>query len=125
MDKILWSIQALLAAVFLLAAVVKIRTSKERFIRAKVLTPGNSVLPIRAIGALEILGVFGIVLPLLINTMPVLTPVTALCFCMLMVGAAVVHLKRKEYIMLPLLTLVFLLSATVLFYRTCDYILQL
>ena len=48
------------------------------------------------IGTIEVLGAIGLVLPLLINVMPFLTLYAAIGLASIMVGAIVIHIKRKE-----------------------------
>lgn len=50
----------------------------------------------KAIGALEVLGAVGIVLPWALDIAPVLTPISAAGLAVLMVGAALTHLRRGE-----------------------------
>lgn len=52
---------------------------------------------IRFIGIIEILGALGIILPQGLDILPILTPLVALCFAVIMVLAAPIHYKRKEY----------------------------
>ncbi|MBI3232628.1 MAG: DoxX family protein, partial [Bacteroidetes bacterium] len=72
---------------------------------------------IRVLGVLELLGCLGIVLPWLTGIAPVLTPITAVGFCFIMTAGLVVHTKKKEYRMLPMLIVVFILSAMVVYFR--------
>jgi len=51
---------------------------------------------IRFIGLAEIAGAIGILLPWWLGIARVLTPVTAVCFAVIMVSAAPIHYKRKE-----------------------------
>ena len=51
---------------------------------------------IRIIGIMEIMGAIGIILPWMIRVLPVLTPVSAICFAMIMILAAPIHAKLKE-----------------------------
>jgi VIT1/CCC1 family predicted Fe2+/Mn2+ transporter len=51
---------------------------------------------VRLIGAAEVLGAVGLVLPALTGAHPWLTPVAALGLALLMAGAVYTHLRRKE-----------------------------
>ena len=51
----------------------------------------------RMIGAVEVLGAIGLVLPALTGILPWPTPLAALGLVLTMVGAALTHLRRKEY----------------------------
>jgi hypothetical protein len=97
MNTLLWLGQALLALVFAYSGICKSIYSRE-----KLMTKGQtgvatlSIPQIRFIGLTEILGVIGIILPWWLNILPILTPVTAICFGIIMLLAVPVHYKRKE-----------------------------
>jgi hypothetical protein len=59
MDTVIWMIQGLLAAFFIMPAFTKLTSSPEKLIEKKMLEPAASHLPVRGIGLLELLGVFG------------------------------------------------------------------
>ena len=117
METIIWIFQALLAMLFVGAASMKLTPSVEKMIERKQLPPDGNPIPLRILGVLEFLGSVGIILPQLINVYPVLTPITAVCFCAVLIGAFSVHIKNKESKMLPLIIISFVLSAVVAYYR--------
>lgn len=117
MNAALWVIQGLLAAFFFMAAFGKLSNSKQKHVDDGHIKPGASVMPIRVLGVLELLGCAGIILPWLTGILPVLTPVAALGFCMVMVAGLVIHTQKKEYKMIPMLTVVLVLAAMVACYR--------
>ena len=51
---------------------------------------------IRGIGALEVLGGIGVILPMALGVVPVLSPIAALGLAVLQAGAFVVHARRGE-----------------------------
>ncbi|HEY8968467.1 MAG TPA: DoxX family protein, partial [Puia sp.] len=51
---------------------------------------------IRIIGIVELLGMVGIIVPWWTGIAPVLTPITAAGFALIMVFAAPIHYKRRE-----------------------------
>lgn len=51
---------------------------------------------IRGIGAAEVLGGIGVILPMAIQVVPVLSPIAALGLAVLQAGAFVVHSRRGE-----------------------------
>jgi hypothetical protein len=53
-------------------------------------------LQIRGLGALEVLGALGVILPMALNVLPVLSPIAALGLAALQAGAFVVHVRRGE-----------------------------
>ena len=50
----------------------------------------------KLIGIAELLGAIGLVLPMLLNVAPILSPIAAAALTVVMVGAVVVHVRRKE-----------------------------
>lgn len=122
MNIALWIIQILLSGFFLMTGYSKLAGSKEAHIADGHIKPGSAIWPIRVLGFFEILGCVGIILPWLIGVMPVLTPVSAICFCLIMCGALVVHFRKKEYKFLPLPVLIILLAGFVAYHRFEAYL---
>ncbi len=99
MDTALWIVTGLLAVIYLLSGALKIAWSKERIHAtndAAHWVEDFSPAMIKTIGALEVLGAVGLVLPAVVDVAPFLVPVTALCLAGLMAGAAVVRIRRRE-----------------------------
>jgi uncharacterized membrane protein YphA (DoxX/SURF4 family) len=97
MNVLLWTGQALLAAIFLVSGSLKISQSKERMIATGQTGVAPFPLPlIRVVAACELLGAAGVVLPWLTGIAPILTPLAALGFAPIMVGAAISHYRLKE-----------------------------
>lgn len=99
MNTALWIIAGLLAAVFLLAGSNKLFLSRERLAKAPgggwVLEFGPGFL--KALGAVEVLGAVGLILPAVVGVAPVLVPLAASGLAAIMVGAAVVTYRRHEF----------------------------
>jgi uncharacterized membrane protein YphA (DoxX/SURF4 family) len=99
MSIALWIIAGLLAAVFLFAGSNKLFIPREKLAKA----PGGGwVLSfsagfVKALGALEILGAVGLILPALLDIAPVLVPLAATGLATIMVGAAIVTYRRQEF----------------------------
>jgi uncharacterized membrane protein YphA (DoxX/SURF4 family) len=98
MNTALWIVQGLLAFMFLMAGMMKLTKSKEE-LKPKmgtwvdaVSTPG-----FKLIGLLEFLGAVGVVLPMAIGILPILTPTAAIGLALTMLGAMGLHIQRKEY----------------------------
>lgn len=117
MNTAIWVIQGALALFFLMPAKMKLMSSPAQLEEKKMLEPGASATPVRIIGLLELLGSIGIIVPWLTGILPILTPLAAVGFCLVMVGAALVHAKKSEWKVMPLLAVVFILSALVAWYR--------
>lgn len=97
MNTILWICQGLLAAAFLYSGICKTFLSEQQLI-AKGQT-GIVNLPaftIHSIGISEVLGAVGLILPWYTGIYPILTPVSAICFAVIMVLAARIHYRLKE-----------------------------
>ena len=88
MNKILWIVQGLLAAIFLFAGGVKLVLPAEA-LTGPIPIP---VLFLRFIGVCEVFGAAGLILPWLLRIRPGLTPLAASGLVIIMIGAVVVSL---------------------------------
>jgi len=98
LDLALWIATGLLAAV-LLVSTAKIFVPRERIAaagRAAEWVLEFDPWALRAIGCLELLAAFGLILPAALDIAPVMVPVTATCVALLFVGAATVRFRRGE-----------------------------
>ncbi|MFE7802219.1 DoxX family protein [Nocardia sp. NPDC057440] len=99
MNIALWIVTGLLAAVALVSGNIKAFTPKAKLAQA----PGGqwtataSAGVIKTLGALEVLAAIGLILPAVLDIAPMLVPVTAVCWSLLMVGAMIVHVRDGEY----------------------------
>src|SRR5258708_10724829 len=82
-NKVLWTVQVLLAFVFLFAGGMKLVLPVDAM-QVPVALPGSFI---RFIGVAEVLGAIGLVLPWLLRIRPSLTPVAAEGLVIGMVGA--------------------------------------
>jgi uncharacterized membrane protein YphA (DoxX/SURF4 family) len=95
----LWIIAGLLAAVFLLAGANKLLIPQQKLAKA----PGggwvNDFSPafVKSLGAVEIVGAVGLILPAALDIAPVLVPLAAVGLATIMVGAAIVTSRRQEF----------------------------
>jgi len=97
MNISLWVCQSILAIAFIYSGINKSIYSEEKLVaKGQTGVAGLSGSLINFIGIAEILGAFGIILPWWFKIVPVLTPITAICFCIVMIFAAPIHYKRKE-----------------------------
>lgn len=103
MNVVLWVLQGWLAAIFLIAGGVKLAQSREALLRLSGMgyVADRSAAEMKLIGAAEVLGAAGLVIPWLLPIMLVLTPIAATCLAILMVGAVIVHLRRSESAVVP------------------------
>jgi uncharacterized membrane protein YphA (DoxX/SURF4 family) len=113
----LWVVQVLVAAAFLMSGATKLSQPKEKLLKNWAWVEDFSQRTVRIIGALEILGAIGIVLPSLTGIMPWLTPLAALGLVLTMIGAALTHLRRAEYGPIAVNAVLLILAAFVAYGR--------
>jgi len=113
MTRALWIVQGLLAIIFLIAGGMKFVMSLEELTKQMPL-PG---LFLRFIGAVEVLGAIGLILPGLLRIRPGLTPLAAAGLAIIMIGATVTTLASGEVAMALIPLLVGLLAAFVAYGR--------
>ena len=92
----LWIVQGLLAAMFLMAGTLKALSPKAKL---QPQMPWVADLPdwgVKVIGVLEFAAALGLILPLVTGIAPVLTPLAATGLVLTMVGAILLHVRRKE-----------------------------
>lgn len=99
MNVALWIVAGLLTAVYLLSGFGKLFTPREKM--AAMGHASKWVLDFRpgvlkAIGAVEIVGAVGLILPALLDIAPVLVPLAALGLTLVMAGAVTMRLRRHE-----------------------------
>lgn len=94
----LWIAQAIGAAVFLMAGMMKAFRPREELTAQMGFVEDLTDSQVRNIGFLEIAGALGLVLPWLLDIAPFLTPLAGLGLLLTMVGAAVVHVRRDEVV---------------------------
>jgi uncharacterized membrane protein YphA (DoxX/SURF4 family) len=120
MNTALWIVAGFLTALYLLSGFGKLFTPQEKM--AKMMRASEWVLDfspgaLKAIGAAEILGAIGLILPALLDIAPVLVPQAALGLVLLMTGAVIMRIRRHE-VRYALLDLTYLaLAAFVAFGR--------
>jgi uncharacterized membrane protein YphA (DoxX/SURF4 family) len=99
MNSTLWIIAGVLAAIFLVGGVGKLILPKEKI----AATPFGgwvedfSSSSVKSIGVLEVLAAVGLVVPAAVDVAPVLVPLAAVGLAILMAGAAITHLRRREF----------------------------
>ena len=99
MNLALWIVAGLLAAAYLFSGGGKLVLSKDR-IRSMSSSArwvdDFSAGAVKAIGALEVLGAVGLVLPAVLDIAPVLVPLAASGLALVMVGAVITRIRRHE-----------------------------
>jgi uncharacterized membrane protein YphA (DoxX/SURF4 family) len=113
----LWVVQVLLAAAFVVSGATKLSQPKEKLLKNWAWVEDFSQGTVRIIGALEVLGAIGIVVPALTGIVPSLTPLAALGLVLTMIGAALTHLRRAEYGAIAVTAVVLILATFVAYGR--------
>ncbi|GIE82910.1 hypothetical protein Aph02nite_88600 [Actinoplanes philippinensis] len=122
MNIVLWVIAGLLAAAFLGAGVMKLSQPKEKLAASGMTwTEDFSAAAVKGIGAVELLGAIGLILPAALDVAPILVPLAATGLALAMIGAMVVHVRRKELATIAPSVVLFLLSAIVAWGRFGPY----
>jgi uncharacterized membrane protein YphA (DoxX/SURF4 family) len=100
MTVALWALQVILALIFLGAGLTKLKDDRMTYAASR--PPNTSFAEdlsdplFKTIGVLELLGAIGLILPWALDILPVLTPLAALGFVIVMIGAIVLHGRRGE-----------------------------
>ena len=118
MNGTLWTLQGLLALVFLVTGALKIVLPKERLAAQMGWVENVSQPVVRLIGVVEILGAMGLILPSLTGIMPWLTPLAAAGLALTMVGASSTHYRRNELSRIGLTAILLVMALFVAVGRT-------
>jgi uncharacterized membrane protein YphA (DoxX/SURF4 family) len=98
MNILLWTLAGVLAALVLAAGLSKLTQPKEKLTESPNMAWAEDFSPgmLNTIGTLEVLAAVGLVLPAVLDVVPVLVPLAAVGLAFLMVGAAITHARRRE-----------------------------
>ena len=122
MNVVLWIVAGVLAAAFLGAGLMKLAQPKEKLVESGMGWAGDfSPGVVKVIGALEVLGALGLILPAVFDVATVLVPIAAVGLALIMAGAIVVHARRKETPMVVINLVLLALAAFVAWGRFGDY----
>ena len=122
MNIVLWIVAGVLAAAFLASGLMKLTQPRQKIVESGMGWAGDfSDGAVKAIGALEVLGALGLILPAVFDVATVLVPIAAVGLALVMAGAAVVHLRRKENQMVVVNVVLLLLAVFVAWGRFGEY----
>jgi hypothetical protein len=100
MNTALWIVAGLLAVAYLASGGGKLILPKETIADfgasarwVEDFSPGS----VKAIGALEVLGAVGLILPAALDIAPTLVPLASVGLVMIMVGAVITRIRRDEF----------------------------
>jgi uncharacterized membrane protein YphA (DoxX/SURF4 family) len=122
MDVVLWILAGLLAVAFLASGLLKLVRSRAQLAESGlgwVEDFGEGT--IKLIGVLEILAAIGLILPAVTGIAEILVPLAAAGLVLVMLGALVVHARRKEYPMVVLNLVLIVMAAVVAWGRFGPY----
>jgi uncharacterized membrane protein YphA (DoxX/SURF4 family) len=121
-NTVLWIVAALLAAAFGAAGLMKLVQPKEKLVTSGLgWAEDYPAGAIKAIAGLEVIAAIGLVVPAALDIAPVLVPLAALGLVLIMVGAIVVHARRKENQPLLINVVLLILAAVVVWGRFGPY----
>jgi uncharacterized membrane protein YphA (DoxX/SURF4 family) len=121
MNVVIWVLQVLLALAFLAAGLMKVSQPRQRLATSMGWVEDFSDPTVRAIGALELLGALGLLLPALTGVATVLVPLAAVGLAVLMVGAAITHRRRGELPLIGINAVLLVLAVVVAWARFGPY----
>ena len=96
MNTALWIAQGFLG-LFIIAGLMKTFRSKEALAPQMPWVNDFSATQVKLIGISQILGGIGVIVPWLTGIAPFLTPLAALGLAIVMISAALYHLRKGEY----------------------------
>lgn len=117
MNTLLWILQVVLALFFAMAGVTKLSQPKDKLHERLPWVEDFSAGTVKFIGAVELLGAIGLMLPAVTGIAVVLTPLAAAGLALTMALAAVVHVRRGEAQALAINLPVLLVAAFVAWQR--------
>ena len=113
----LWIVQVLLALTFLNAASRELARQKGKPSKSMAWREDFSQRTVRLVGVLELLGAVGLVLPALTGVLPWLTTLAAAGLALILLGATLVHVRRGENGVIPVIAVLMVLALFVAYGR--------
>lgn len=96
MNVAYWIVAGILALFYVYAGGIKVVRTREQLLPMMAWVDRTSMPAVRAIGAVELLGAIGLVLPPLTGVAPWLALAAAVGFVVLQIAATTVHLRLGE-----------------------------
>jgi uncharacterized membrane protein len=118
----LWIIAAVLALTFAASGLMKLVLPKQKLVDSGLgWADQYSDTRVKLIGTAELLGAIGLVLPAIVHIAPILVPAAAVGLAAVMIGAIVVHLRRREAPMVAINVVLLILALVVAWGRFGPY----
>lgn len=120
MDTLITVLQILLALLLTLGGLLKLTLPYGKYSNMPSVAWSKDFKPehIRLIGVLEVSCGVGLVVPLFLHSLTMLTPLAAVGIALYMSGAMATHLRRSEYLHMVGILLFFLVPALFVAYGT-------
>ena len=96
MNAVLWVVTGLLVVAFLAAGLMKVTRPREKLLERMAWVADYSDGQVKGIGAIEVLGALGLVLPAIGGIAPWLVPVAAVGLAIAMLLGAIMHVRRGD-----------------------------
>jgi DoxX-like family len=109
----LWIVAIVAALAFAAAGTTKLTQPRDKLKQQMGWVEDFTPNTIRFIGAMEVLGALGLILPAVTGIATVLVPLAATGLAIVMILASTVHVRRGEPKVLPVNIVLFLLAAFV------------
>ena len=114
MNVVLWIVAGVLAVAFLASGLMKLTQPKKKIVDSGMgWAEDFSDGAVKGIGALEVLGALGLILPAVFGVATGLVPIAATGLALVMLGAAITHARRKENQMIVINVVLLVLAAFV------------
>jgi uncharacterized membrane protein len=107
MNTVIWIVQGLTGALFMMAGLMKLLQSKAKLEAILPWIKEYSLSLVRLIGLAELLGGLGTILPTATGIATGLTPVAGMGLAIIMTFAAIFHIRRNEMKALPVNAVLF------------------
>ena len=117
MNTAIWIVQILAALAFGMAGFMKLTQPHEKLVTNMKWVEDFAPNTIKVIGALELLGAIGLILPALTGILPSLTALAGVGLVLVMLGAIFTHIRRGEYPMIVINLVLLALAAFVAYGR--------
>jgi uncharacterized membrane protein YphA (DoxX/SURF4 family) len=121
MNVVIWVLQVLVALALVVAGLTKLTQPRQQLATTMGWVEDFSDPGVRAIGALELLGALGLLVPAFTGVATVLVPLAAVGLALLMVGAAATHRRRGELPLIGINTVLLVLAVVVAWARFGPY----
>jgi hypothetical protein len=116
MNTTLWIIQGIVATALTASGIIIMLLPKEKLISKLSWVKEYSDEMRYFICLVKILGAIGLILPMYLNILPILTPIASSCIALFMLFAMRYHFAKKEYKDVPA-TIIFFVLAIVIAYN--------